>query len=139
MVPRREGAGRVLLSSKGPSAFFVAILRTAEKTRDHLLRYPKHVRSGFHPGECGCAVDVLVYGMEFNTLLTIAQMLDIGSAQSDFGPPSDWLTLAYQRFESRVIDDPSLLERLKANRVKWHCRFDLTPTILGLACWRPRQ
>ncbi len=49
-----------------------------------------------------------------NTLLTIAQMLDIGSAQSDLGPPSDWLTLAYQRFRSKVADEPSLPERPKA-------------------------
>lgn len=49
-----------------------------------------------------------------NTLLTIAQMLDIGSAQSDFGPPSDWLTLAYQRFGSKVADEPRLPERPKA-------------------------
>jgi hypothetical protein len=41
-------------------------------------------------------------------------MLDIGSAQSDFGSPSDWLTLAYQRFASKVADDPSLPERHKA-------------------------
>lgn len=49
-----------------------------------------------------------------NTLLTIAQMLNISSAQSVFGLPSDWLTLAYQRFESRVTADPSLPERPEA-------------------------
>ncbi len=37
-----------------------------------------------------------------STLLTMAQMLDIGSAQSEFGPPSDWLTFAFQQFEKSI-------------------------------------
>ncbi|WP_376907853.1 hypothetical protein G6L89_024515 (plasmid) [Agrobacterium fabrum] len=35
------------------------------------------------------------------TLLTIAQILDIGSARAYFGPPGEWLTFAFQQFGSR--------------------------------------
>lgn len=61
-----------------------------------------------------------------STLLTIAQMLDIGSARSNFGPPSDWLTLAFERFGSNGAYRPSLPERPKAKprRVALSLRSD---------------
>lgn len=40
-----------------------------------------------------------------STLLTIAQMLDIGSARSDFGPPGEWLILAFEKFGNRDAPD----------------------------------
>ncbi|TQN54809.1 hypothetical protein FLX27_30765 [Agrobacterium tumefaciens] len=36
------------------------------------------------------------------TLLTIAQMLDVGGARLSFGAPDGWLTLSFQRFESSL-------------------------------------
>ncbi len=61
-----------------------------------------------------------------STLLTIAQMLDIGSARSDFGPPSDWLTLAFERFGSSGAYRRSLPERptAKPRRVALSLRSD---------------
>lgn len=53
-----------------------------------------------------------------STLLTIAQMLDIGNARSDLGSPSEWLIWAFKRFGAR--DDPARIqpERPKAERRK---------------------
>ncbi|WP_395774374.1 TniQ family protein [Agrobacterium pusense] len=61
-----------------------------------------------------------------STLLTIAQMLDIGSARSDFGPPGEWLTFAFQQFGNRVASDPCLPDRPKAKsrRVELAIRSD---------------
>ncbi|MDQ0562215.1 hypothetical protein QO004_004020 [Rhizobium mesoamericanum] len=40
-----------------------------------------------------------------STLLTIAQMLDIGSARSDFGPPGKSLICAFEKFGCRDAPD----------------------------------
>lgn len=61
-----------------------------------------------------------------STFLTIAQMLDIGGARSDFGPPGEWLTFAFQQFGNKVASDPCPPERrmAKPRRVGLAIRSD---------------
>lgn len=70
-----------------------------------------------------------------STLLTIAQMLDIGSARSDFGPPGEWLTFAFQQFGNRVVPDRRPPERPKAKqrRVELAIRSDAEYIRLAIA------
>jgi hypothetical protein len=49
-----------------------------------------------------------------STLLTIAQMFDIGNARSDLGPPDEWLIWAFKRFGSRSAPNLIPPERRKA-------------------------
>lgn len=49
-----------------------------------------------------------------STLLTIAQMLGIGSARSDFGEPDEWLISAFKKFRSTPAPDRTSAERQKA-------------------------
>lgn len=51
-----------------------------------------------------------------STLLTIAQMLDIGNARSDLGPPEEWLIWAFKRFGDRDAPDRILPQRPTAER-----------------------
>ena len=51
-----------------------------------------------------------------STLLTIAQMLDIGNARSDLGPPDQWLIWAFTRFGGRNDPDRIPPECPKAER-----------------------
>jgi len=68
-----------------------------------------------------------------STLLTIAQMLDIGSARSDFCPPGEWLTFAFQQFGNMVVSDPRPPERPKTKQRRVERQFDPTLNIFG---WR---
>jgi hypothetical protein len=71
------------------------------------------------------------------THLTIAQMLDVGSARSDFGLPSEWLTFAFQQFENNVASDQCRsVGRPSGKRGERNYRFDPTVNIFG---WPPRR
>ncbi len=63
-----------------------------------------------------------------STLLTMAQMLDISSAQSEFGPPSDCLTFAFQQFEKNITSSQSLTTRSSTGK-KAESIFRLDPTV----------
>ncbi len=82
--------------------------------------------SAFMPANPDAPMTCLSMTWRSATLLTIAQMLDIGSARADFGPPSEWLSSAFRRFGSSAAYNPGVPERpkVKTRRMALQLRPD---------------